>query len=574
MLLQNEQLAAKNREDDMADFPSDIEIASRAKPESIEKIAAKLGLSRQDLDLYGNDKAKVHLDALEKRARGRGKLVLVSAITPTAAGAGKTTTTIGLTQGMNRIGENACCAVREPSLGPIFGVKGGAAGGGYSQIIPMEDINLHFTGDMHAITSANNLLAAALDNHLHQGNPSRMDPRTVGFRRVMDMNDRSLRDTIIGLGGRTQGVPRETGFDITAASEIMAILALSNDMDDLKTRMDRIFLGLTYDREPVTAARIGVTGAMVMLLKDAIKPNLVQTLEGNPAFVHCGPFANIAHGCNSILATKMAIAFSDWAITEAGFGFDLGAEKFFDIKCQYGDLCPSLVVLVVTCRALKMHGGDKRKERGNPDPGAVTRGLPNLEKHLENIAKFGLPAVVCLNRFPTDTEEELEVVVSRCGELGVPVASGEGFMKGGAGMEELASLVRDNARDCTGCFKPLYQWDWDVKKKIGTIAREIYGAEHIDYRSLAKSDLHTIERLGYDKLPVCIAKTQKSLSDNPHLLGRPKDFVVTVREIEIAAGAGFLVPITGEIMRMPGLPKKPAAEKMNVDPTGRVTGLF
>ncbi|HOP27009.1 MAG TPA: formate--tetrahydrofolate ligase [Candidatus Sabulitectum sp.] len=558
----------------MADFPSDIEIASRAKPESIEKIAAKLGLSRQDLDLYGNDKAKVHLDALEKRARGRGKLVLVSAITPTAAGAGKTTTTIGLTQGMNRIGENACCAVREPSLGPIFGVKGGAAGGGYSQIIPMEDINLHFTGDMHAITSANNLLAAALDNHLHQGNPSRMDPRTVGFRRVMDMNDRSLRDTIIGLGGRTQGVPRETGFDITAASEIMAILALSNDMDDLKTRMDRIFLGLTYDREPVTAAKIGVTGAMAMLLKDAIKPNLVQTLEGNPAFVHCGPFANIAHGCNSILATKMAIAFSDWAITEAGFGFDLGAEKFFDIKCQYGDLCPSLVVLVVTCRALKMHGGDKRKERGNPDPGAVTRGLPNLEKHLENIAKFGLPAVVCLNRFPTDTEEELEVVVSRCGELGVPVASGEGFMKGGAGMEELASLVRDNARDCTGCFKPLYQWDWDVKKKIGTIAREIYGAEHIDYRSLAKSDLHTIERLGYDKLPVCIAKTQKSLSDNPHLLGRPKDFVVTVREIEIAAGAGFLVPITGEIMRMPGLPKKPAAEKMNVDPTGRVTGLF
>ncbi len=558
----------------MADFPSDIEIASKAKPQGIEKIAAKLGLSRQDLDLYGDDKAKVHLDALEKRARGRGKLVLVSAITPTAAGAGKTTTTIGLTQGMNRIGENACCAVREPSLGPIFGVKGGAAGGGYSQIIPMEDINLHFTGDMHAITSANNLLAAALDNHLHQGNPSRMDPRTVGFRRVMDMNDRSLRDTIIGLGGRTQGVPRETGFDITAASEIMAILALSNDMDDLKTRMDRIFLGLTYDREPVTAAKIGVTGAMAMLLKDAIKPNLVQTLEGDPAFVHCGPFANIAHGCNSLLATKMAIAFSDWAITEAGFGFDLGAEKFFDIKCQYGDLCPSLVVLVVTCRALKMHGGVKRKERGNPNPGAVASGLPNLEKHLENIAKFGLPAVVCLNRFPTDTEDELEVVVSRCGELGVPVALGEGFMRGGAGMENLAALVRDNARDCTGCFKPLYQWDWDVKRKIGTIAREIYGAEHIDYRSLAKSDLHTIERLGYDKLPVCIAKTQKSLSDNPHLLGRPKDFVVTVREIEIAAGAGFLVPITGEIMRMPGLPKKPAAEKMNVDPSGRVTGLF
>lgn len=558
----------------MSSFPSDIEIARKATPRPITEVAAGLGLKPGDIDPYGTDKAKVHLDTIETRARGRGRLVLVSAITPTAAGAGKTTSTIGLTQGLARIGERACCAVREPSLGPIFGMKGGAAGGGYSQIIPMEDINLHFTGDMHAITAANNLLAAALDNHLHQGNPSRLDPRTVGFRRVMDMNDRSLRDTIIGLGGRTQGVPRETGFDITAASEIMAILALATDMDDLKKRMNRIFIGLTYDREPVTAADIGVTGAMAMLLKDAILPNLVQTLEGSPAFVHCGPFANIAHGCNSILATKMAVAFSDWAITEAGFGFDLGAEKFFDIKCQYGDLCPSLVVLVVTCRALKMHGGLKRRERNQPDPEAVTRGLPNMEKHIENIAKFGLPSVVCLNRYSTDSDDELKVVLDRCGELGVPAALSDGFLHGGAGMEDLAELVKENARDCSGCFKPLYDWNWDVKKKIETVAKRIYGAEHIDYRSLAKSDLKTIERLGYDKLPVCIAKTQKSLSDNPLLLGRPKDFIVTVREIEIAAGAGFLVPITGDIMRMPGLPKKPAAESMDVDSSGVVKGLF
>ncbi|PIE52704.1 formate--tetrahydrofolate ligase [Candidatus Fermentibacteria bacterium] len=558
----------------MAGFPTDIEIASSAKSAPIQEIAAKLGLSEEDLDLYGTDKAKVHLDALKKKASGKGKLVLVSAITPTSAGAGKTTATIGLTQGLNRIGERACCAVREPSLGPIFGVKGGAAGGGYSQIIPMEDINLHFTGDMHAITAANNLLCAALDNHLHQGNPSRIDPRTVSFRRVMDMNDRSLRDTIIGLGGRTQGVPRESGFDITAASEIMAILALSKDMDDLKSRMNRIFIGLTYDREPVTAEQIGVTGAMAMLLKEAIKPNLVQTLEGNPAFVHCGPFANIAHGCNSILATQMAVAFSDWAITEAGFGFDLGAEKFFDIKCQYGDLCPSLCVLVVTCRALKMHGGLKKKDRSGSNPDAVAAGLPNMEKHIENIRKFGLPEVVCLNRFASDTQEELDVVLSRCRELGVPVAVGDGFAAGGAGMEELAYLVKKNARDCSCDFKPLYDWNWDVKKKIETVSREIYGAEYIDYTSLAKSDLKVINRLGYHKLPVCIAKTQKSLSDNPKLLGRPKDFVVTVREIEISAGAGFLVPITGDIMRMPGLPKEPAAMKMDVDSDGNVKGLF
>ncbi len=555
-------------------FPSDIEIASKAKPEPIVSIAAKLGLGEEDIDLYGSAKAKVHLDTLQKKGRGTGKLVLVSAITPTASGAGKTTATIGLTQGLAKLGENVCCAVREPSLGPIFGIKGGAAGGGYSQIIPMEDINLHFTGDMHAITAANNLLATAIDNHLHWGNKLRIDPRTVSFRRVMDMNDRSMRDIIIGLGGRTQGVPRETGFDITAASEIMAILALAIDMEDLKTRMNNIFIGLTYDREEVLAGELGVTGAMAMLLKDAIKPNLVQTLEGNPAFVHCGPFANIAHGCNSILATKMAVSFADWAITEAGFGFDLGAEKFFDIKCQYGKLCPSLVVLVVTCRALKMHGGVKKKDLNKPNVLALAQGLPNMEKHLENIGKFGLPAVVCVNKFEYDSEAELNLVLERCRELGVAAAVGDGFARGGAGMEELAGLVVENAKDCCGTFKPLYDWNDTVENKIEIIAKRIYGAEHLDFTTLAKKDLKMIKRLGYDKLPVCIAKTQKSLSDNPRLLGRPKDFVVTVREIEISAGAGFLVPITGDIMRMPGLPSTPAAANMDVDDEGNVTGLF
>ncbi len=558
----------------MSTFPSDIEIAKKAKPESITAIAAKLGLNESDLDLYGTGKAKVHLDTLKNKKKGTGKLVLVSALTPTAAGAGKTTATIGLTQGLARIGKNVCCAVREPSLGPIFGIKGGAAGGGYSQIIPMEDINLHFTGDMHAITSANNLLCTAIDNHLHWGNKARLDPRTISFRRVMDMNDRSLRDTIIGLGGRTQGVPRETGFDITAASEIMAILALAKDLDDLKSRIDRIFIGLTYDREQVLAKDMDVTGAMAMLLKDAIKPNLVQTLEGNPAFVHCGPFANIAHGCNSILATKMAVSFADWAITEAGFGFDLGAEKFFDIKCQYGNLCPSIVVLVVTCRALKMHGGVKKKDLSTPNVEGVAAGLPNMEKHIENIAKFGLPAVICVNRFAYDSEDELELVLERCKELGIAAAIGDGFANGGKGMEELANLVVENAKDCSGSFKPLYDWNDTVENKIEKVAKEIYGAEHIDFTSLAKKDLRMIKKLGYDKLPVCIAKTQKSLSDNPRLLGRPKDFVVTVREIEISAGAGFLVPITGAIMRMPGLPATPAAAKMNVDDDGNVTGLF
>jgi formate--tetrahydrofolate ligase len=557
----------------MAEFPSDIEIACAARPKPILEIAAELGLEKSDLDLYGDDKAKIHLDVLE-RPRRQGKLVLVSAITPTPAGEGKTTTTIGLTQGMALLGESVCCALREPSLGPVFGMKGGAAGGGYAQVIPMEDINLHFTGDLHAITAAHNLLSSAIDNHLYWDNHTGLDSRTVRFRRVMDMNDRSLRDIVIGLGGRTQGVPRETGFDITAASEIMAILCLAEDLKDLRERMGRIFVGLTHEKEKVLADQMGVCGAMAMLLKDAIKPNLVQTLEGSPALVHGGPFANIAHGCNSILATRMAISFADWALTEAGFGFDLGAEKFFDIKCQYGNLCPSLVVLVATCRALKMHGGVKKKELSKPDPDAVARGLPNMEKHLENIAKFGLPAVVCVNRFIGDTDEETSVVLRRCEELGVPAAVGEGFEKGGKGMTEIASLVIENASDCTGSFRPLYDWNLPVKEKIETVAREIYGAEHIEYTSEALKDLRTIHKFGYDGLPVCIAKTQKSLSDNPKLLGRPKDFIVTVRDIVISSGAGFLVPITGKIMRMPGLPETPAAEKMGVDQHGVVHGLF
>jgi formate--tetrahydrofolate ligase len=558
----------------MAAFPTDIEIAQAAKPSPITEVAAKLGLGPDDLDPYGRDKAKVHNHTLRRFKGQPGKLILVSAITPTPAGEGKTTVTIGLAQGLTKLGEKAACALREPSLGPIFGVKGGAAGGGYSQVIPMEDINLHFTGDLHAVSSAHNLLAAALDNHIFRGDSSGLDPRTVTYRRVIDMNDRELRDIVIGLGGRTQGVPRESGFDITAASEVMAVLCLAEDFEDLKRRLGNILLGTTYDGRPVLAEEIGVAGAMAMLLKHAIRPNLVQTLEGVPAFIHGGPFANIAHGCNSVLATRMALAFADWGITEAGFGFDLGAEKFFDIKCVSGKFCPSLVVLVATCRALKMHGGVKKKELSRPDPDAVTGGLPNLEKHLENIKKFGLPPVVCVNRFFSDTDEEVQVILDRCRELGVPAAVGEGFAGGGDGMREIAELVRRHARDCRGDFRPLYDWNWPVEKKIFTVAHEIYGAEHVDYTSKAKRDLKTIAEFGYAGLPVCIAKTQNSLSDNPKLLGRPKDFVVTVREIQVAAGAGFVIPLTGDILRMPGLPKIPAATRMDIDLDGNITGLF
>ncbi|MBN1433270.1 formate--tetrahydrofolate ligase [Candidatus Fermentibacterales bacterium] len=557
------------------EFPSDVDIARGAKLKDIIEIAALLDLGGDDLDVYGSHKAKIRLKALEKAdLREPGNLILVSAMTPTPAGEGKTTTSIGLTQGLAALGKSVCCAIRQPSLGPVFGRKGGATGGGYSQLVPMEDINLHFTGDFHAVTAAHNLLAAAIDNHLYWKDVSGLDPRTVTFRRVLDVNDRALRDIVIGLGGRTQGVPRETGFDITAASEVMAILALSKDLDDLKQRLDRIYIGMTYDKEPMTAGSIQVSGAMALLLRDAIKPNLVQTLEGAPALVHTGPFANIAHGCSSLLATRMALAFADYAVTEAGFGFDLGAEKFFDIKCVYGGLCTNLVVLVATCRALKMHGGVGRKELDEANPDAVAAGLPNLDKHLENIRRFGVPAVVCLNRFATDSDEELKVVLDHCDGLGVPAAVGDGFASGGDGMRDLAEMVVDRTSSCKSDFRPLYDWSWPVEKKIFTVASQIYGAEHADYTSTAQKDLEMIRRFGYDKLPVCIAKTQKSLSDNPELLGRPKDFVITVREVEIAAGAGFLIPITGEIMRMPGLPRNPNAVDVDVDSEGNAINLF
>lgn len=552
-------------------FPTDMQIAAGVRMRPVEEIAGVLGISPDHLENYGRYKAKVDLMA---EGGSPGRLVLVSAITPTPAGEGKTTTTIGLTDGLRKLGASACCAIREPSLGPVFGMKGGAAGGGYSQVVPAEDINLHFTGDIHAVSAAHNLLAASLDNHLYWGSPSGLDSRTVNFRRVLDMNDRSLRSAVIGLGGRRQGVPRETGFDITAASEVMAILCLSSSLSDLHERLNRILVGYTSSGQPVVAKDIGVSSAMTLLLKDAIKPNLVQTLEGSPAFVHGGPFANIAHGCSSIIATRMAMAHAEWTVTEAGFGFDLGAEKFFDITCPYGGFAPCAVVLVATCRALKMHGGVKKKDLSSPDPGAVEKGLANLEKHIENIRKFQVPAVVCLNRFPGDTPGEIQVVLDRCGALSVPSSLGEGFLRGGQGMTDLAAKVMDAAR-CPGKgFKPLYDWALPVEEKIGIIAREIYGAAHIDFTPDAREDLERVARHGFGGLPVCIAKTQNSLSDNPDLLGRPKDFIVTVRDIVVSAGAGFLVPITGDIMRMPGLPRTPAAETMEISAEGEVTGLF
>ncbi len=552
-------------------FPTDMQIAAGVRMRPVEEIAGVLGISPDHLENYGRYKAKVDLMA---EGGSPGRLVLVSAITPTPAGEGKTTTTIGLTDGLRKLGTSACCAIREPSLGPVFGMKGGAAGGGYSQVVPAEDINLHFTGDIHAVSAAHNLLAASLDNHLYWGSPSGLDSRTVNFRRVLDMNDRSLRSAVIGLGGRRQGVPRETGFDITAASEVMAILCLSSSLSDLHERLNRILVGYTSSGQPVVAKDIGVSSAMTLLLKDAIKPNLVQTLEGSPAFVHGGPFANIAHGCSSIIATRMAMAHAEWTVTEAGFGFDLGAEKFFDITCPYGGFAPCAVVLVATCRALKMHGGVKKKDLSSPDPGAVEKGLANLEKHIENIRKFQVPAVVCLNRFPGDTPGEIQVVLDRCGALSVPSSLGEGFLRGGQGMTDLAEKVMEAAR-CPGKgFKPLYDWALPVEEKIGIVAREIYGAAHIDFTPDAREDLERVTKHGFGGLPVCIAKTQNSLSDNPDLLGRPKDFIVTVRDIVVSAGAGFLVPITGDIMRMPGLPRTPAAETMEISAEGEVTGLF
>ena len=554
---------------------SDIEIAQASKLKHIYEIAEKLNLGPDDLELYGNHKAKLPLGLIDKAKSDASNLILVSAISPTPAGEGKTTTSIGLTQGLNRIGKKTTVVLREPSLGPVFGIKGGAAGGGYSQVLPMEDINLHFTGDFSAIEKAHNLLAALIDNNLQNKTHSlSIDPRTVLWKRVIDMNDRALRRAVIGLGGTSFGVPRETGFDITAASEIMAILCLANDIKDLKKRLGNIFVGFTYDKKPIYGRDLKAHGAMTALLKDAIKPNLVQTIEGNPAIIHGGPFANIAQGTNSVLATRMGLSLSDYVVTEAGFGFDLGAEKFFDIKCQSAGLNPKGVVLVVTIRALKYHGGAPLDSLKTPNPDAVRKGLVNMEKHLENIGHFGLEPVVAINKFSSDSEEEIRIVQERCNELGKVAVEADVWGKGGAGAEELAKAVVDMVESSKGEFRALYDWNWSVEKKIETVATKIYGAKAIDYDNRAKADLRKVKKLGLEGLPVCIAKTQKSLSDNPKLLGRPKDFVVTVREVEIASGAGFLIPITGNILRMPGLPSVPAAENIDVDENGNITGLF
>ena len=555
---------------------NDLQIARAAKIKPIAEIAQRLGIDADELELYGKYKAKLplHLINPEKIKNNPGTLILVSAISPTPAGEGKTTVSIGLSEGLNRIGKASTVVLREPSLGPVFGIKGGATGGGYSQVIPMEDINLHFTGDFSAIEKANNLLAALIDNNIQSNTRSlNIDPRTVSWKRVMDMNDRSLREVIVGLGGTNSGIPRETGFNITAASEIMAILCLAEDLHDLKERIGNIFVGFTFDKKPIYARDLKAEGAMTILLKDAIKPNLVQTLEGNPAIIHGGPFANIAQGTNSVLATKMGMSLSDYVVTEAGFGFDLGAEKFLDIKCVSAGIQPSAAVLVATVRALKYHGEIPVSDLKEPNPQAVREGLPNLEKHIENMLKFNVCPVVAINRFATDTEEELNVILDRCKELGIKAAVADVWAKGGEGAEELARIVAKVAEECMSELQPMYDWSWSIEKKIETIAKRIYGASAIDYSAQAKKDLKIINTLGLDKLAVCMAKTQQSLSDNPKLLGRPKNFIVTVRRIEIAAGAGFVVPITGNIMRMPGLPPTPSAEYMDIDDNGVITGL-
>jgi formate--tetrahydrofolate ligase len=554
--------------------PSDIEIAQSSKMEPIVDIAKKLGIDEEELELYGKYKAKVMPSAWERvKDRKDGKLVLVTAITPTPAGEGKTTTTVGLAQALVHIGKSASLAIREPSLGPSFGVKGGAAGGGYSQVVPMEDINLHFTGDLHAITTAHNLLSAMIDNHLHQGNELNLDPRRITWRRVMDLNERALRHIVLGLGGKADGIPRESGFDITVASEVMAILCLSLDLMDLKERIRKIVIGFTYDGKPVTAGDIGAAGSMALLLKDAIKPNLVQTLEGVPSFIHGGPFANIAHGCNSIQATRLGLKTSDYFITEAGFGADLGAEKFLDIKCRLAGLTPSAVVIVATVRALKMHGGRKKNELTVEDLAALEKGMTNLEKHIENISRFGLPAVVAINRFPTDTKAELDLIEKKCNALGASVALSEVWEKGGEGGVDLAKKVIE-ACEKPSKFTHLYDAELSPKQKIQAIAREIYGADGVTYTDQAEKDLQMIHELGKDTLLICMAKTQYSLSDDPAKLGRPSGFTITVREVRLSAGAGFLIPITGAIMTMPGLPKKPAALSIDIDEKGQISGLF
>ncbi len=541
----------------------------------IREIAALLNISEDDLILYGNYKAKVPLKYIDPLNLDKSNLILVSAISPTPAGEGKTTVSIGLTQGMNRIGKQTTVVLREPSLGPVFGMKGGATGSGRSQVLPMEDIDLHFTGDFAAVEKAHNLLAALIDNNIqNKKNNLGIDPRTVHWKRVMDMNDRSLRKIIVGLGGTLSGVPRETGFDITAASEVMAILCLAENLSDLKQRLGSIFVGFTYDGNPIYARDLKASGAMTALLRDTIMPNLVQTSEGNPAIIHGGPFANIAQGTNSVVATKMAMSLSDYVVTEAGFAFDLGAEKFFDIKCGYSGLSPKAVVLVATVKALKYHGGADLKTIHQPNADAVERGLGNLEKHLENILAFGIGAAVAINKFTTDTDEEIKIIKDSCKELGVTASVADVWEKGGEGAVELAEIACDIARECKNKYIPTYDWNWDIPKKVETIATKIYGAKAVEYATKAKADLEKIQKLGLEKLPICMAKTQSSLSDNPKLLGRPENFLITVREIEIAAGAGFVIPILGDIMRMPGLPVFPAAENIDVDENGNIVGLF
>ena len=556
------------------EFKTDIEIAQSTPMRPITDIAKVAGVADKYLELYGNYKAKVDYNLLREETAPDGKLILVTAINPTPAGEGKTTTTVGLADGMRRIGKKAVVALREPSLGPVFGVKGGAAGGGYAQVVPMEDINLHFTGDFHAIGAANNLLAAMLDNHIQQGNSLGIDVKKITWKRCVDMNDRQLRNVVDGLGGRMQGVPREDGFDITVASEIMAVLCLASSITDLKERLGRMIVGYTYDDKPVTAADLKAQGAMAALLKDALKPNLVQTLEGTPAFIHGGPFANIAHGCNSVMATRMALKLGDYAVTEAGFGADLGAEKFLDIKCRLAGLKPDAVVLVATVRALKHHGGCPKAELGSENLAALEAGLPNLLQHVSNITTvYKLPCVVAINRFPTDTEAELKLVEDKCRELGVNVALSEVWGKGGEGGEALAREVVRLCEQPNG-FTFAYEDDLTIEGKIEAIAKKIYHADGVSFTANAKKQLAQLSALGFDRLPVCMAKTQYSFSDDAALLGAPKGFTVTVRNVKVSAGAGFLVALTGDILTMPGLPKVPAAEKIDVDETGRITGLF
>ena len=555
-------------------FRSDLEIAQRSTLKPIVQIARSLGIDEENLELYGKYKAKLPLHLCKEDKVGHAKLILVTAMTPTPAGEGKTTTSIGLCEGLNKLGKKTTVVLREPSLGPVFGMKGGAAGGGYSQVVPMEDINLHFTGDFAAIEKANNLLAAIIDNDIQ--NPEGglgIDPRTVEWKRVMDMNDRALRNIITGLGGKTGGMVRETGFNITAASEIMAILCLAKDLEDLKEKIGNIYVGDTYDKKAVFARDLKAQGAVTLLLKDAIKPNLVQTLEGNPAIIHGGPFANIAQGANSIMATRMGMSLSDYVVTEAGFGSDLGAEKFVDIVSAYGGFSPHAIVVVATLRALKYHGGVERENLTKPNQGALETGFANLEKHIENTKIFGLPAVVSLNRFATDTEEELRWVIDRCRGLGVEIALAEGWEKGGEGMKELASLVIHAAESFKGKCWPVYSWKDSIKEKIEAVAIKVYGAKEVVFLPKAMQNLTKIGRLGLNDRPVCIAKTQNSFSDDAKKRGRPKDFVITVREIEVAAGAGFVIPITGDMLRMPGLPNEPAALNMDIDKEGKISGL-